>query len=193
MRLRPLLLAVPALLLVGCGSDGTGAEGPATGTDGVGEPTTSSAPAASSSPTPSPAPSAPAASGTPSTTTAPTTTAPPSTPVASSSPAAPSTRRTDPALRKAVQAYADAFLVGDAPAAFDLLSERCKDTVDMESFGTDAITAGERYGAPQKISRWSETVRGSSATVSYSFAGGAPAKTKEPWVREAGFWQLDAC
>ncbi|WP_122818874.1 hypothetical protein [Nocardioides pantholopis] len=203
---RPRLLALPtpalaapalaalvlATVLTACGGDSDGDTGGDSAADPT--PTVSSTPTPSTTTPPAPTPStsapAPATSSTPSGPSEPT--APSGTP-APSPPAPAETPASDPALRVAAQAYADAFLTGDAPAAFDLLSERCKDTVDMVAFGDEAIAAGQKYGSPQPISSYDAKVAGESATLTYRFTGNAPAHRRQPWVREQGFWHLDEC
>ena len=207
-RLVPLLL--PALLtgalaaaLVGCGSDSEDQAptvpvsdsatatptSPAPGTPSVSpseSPSTTTSASASASPSEPTAPSSPSAS-TPATT--PATTAPVATPTAPA--AQPPAVDTD--LRVAVTAYHVAFTTGDAPAAFELLSERCKDTVDMGAFGEDSLALADRHGTAPRLTSYDAESGSDSARVTASFRGPRITLRAEPWVRELGAWHRDVC
>ncbi|WP_328475797.1 hypothetical protein OHA21_20270 [Actinoplanes sp. NBC_00393] len=96
-------------------------------------------------------------------------------------------------LRKAVEAYSDAYLTGDATTAYGLLSERCRQRITETEF-TDLVTAAkQQHGTPLRFKTYSATASGNSAKVSYAYPVKAIEQTKEPWVREAGYWYRDNC
>ncbi|MQW77942.1 hypothetical protein GHK92_18905 [Nocardioides sp. dk4132] len=208
-RLAPLLL--PALLtgtlaavLVGCGSDSEDQAptvpvsdsatatptSPAPGTPSVSpseSPSTTTSTSASATPTEPTAPATPSTSAP--ATSAPATTAPVATPTAPA--AQPPAVDTD--LRVAVTAYHVAFTTGDAPAAFELLSERCKDTVDMGAFGEESLAQAAKHGTTPRLTSYDAESGSDRASVTASFRGPRITLAAEPWVRELGAWHRDVC
>lgn len=115
--------------------------------------------------------------------TTPTTTAP-----ATSS----SAEGGEPELEAAVTAYSDAFLSGDM-AAYDLLSQRCRDRTDKAAFRAILDQAKELYGSPLTIQTYEAEVSGDLARVTYTYEASALNQDSEPWVREGGEWRNDDC
>ena len=99
----------------------------------------------------------------------------------------------DTDLRVAVTAYHVAFTTGDAPAAFELLSERCKDTVDMGAFGEESLALADRHGTTPRLTSYDAESGSDSARVTASFRGPRITLRAEPWVRELGAWHRDVC
>ncbi|WP_166134384.1 hypothetical protein [Nocardioides ochotonae] len=203
-RLVPLLLptlvtGALAAALVGCGSDSEDQAptvpvsdsatatptSPAPGTPSVSPSespsTTASVSASASEPSAPSSPSAPAST--------PATTAPVATPTA---PAA-QLPAVDTDLRVAVTEYHVAFTTGDAPAAFELLSERCKDTVDMGAFGEDSLAQADKHGTTPRLTSYAAETGSDSARVTATFRGPRITLRAEPWVREVGAWHRDVC
>lgn len=116
-----------------------------------------------------------------------------------SPPATPSPTPTPPAedesaaLRTAVTAYSDAFLTGDADAAFAMLSKRCQDRVGAETFAGIVAQAEQTYGSPLELESFEAQISGDLARASYTYAVSAIDQDQEPWVREAGEWREDDC
>ena len=200
MRRRLAPLFVPVLLagvLVGCGSDSDD-EAPtlplsdsptATPTSPeTGTPTTpSESPSTSESTTTSPsAPSSPATSAPAS---PPATTAPATSPTTTE----PQQPAVDTDLRVAVTAYHVAFTTGDAPAAFELLSERCKDSVDMVAFGEDSLAQAAKHGTTPRLTSYDAESGSDRASVTATFRRPVIEVREEPWVRELGAWHRDVC
>lgn len=113
-----------------------------------------------------------------------------STASASTGPVEPTT---GPVLRDAVVAYSDAFLTGDAPAAFDLLSARCQGVIGEAAFTAVVEQAGDLYGAPLELVSYDEQVSGDTALVSYTYDATALDQSDEPWLVERGEWRNDDC
>lgn len=97
-------------------------------------------------------------------------------------------------LRNAVQAYSDAYLTGDAPTAYELLSERCRKRMSLTEF-TELVTAAKQtYGSALPFQTYSAAaVGGELARVTYTYSVPAINQEKEPWTREAGGWHQDDC
>lgn len=97
------------------------------------------------------------------------------------------------AIREAAQAYSDAFLTGDADAAYELFSERCKARTDETEFASNVSVASGMYGEPLPFATFEADVSGDMARVTYTYAD-APEinQDSEPWVNEDG-WRQDDC
>lgn len=96
--------------------------------------------------------------------------------------AAPATSNADdsePELEAAVTAYSGAFLTGDA-AAYDLLSQRCRDRTDKDAFLTTLDQAKELYGSPLTILTYDAEVSGDLARVTYTYEASALNQDSEP-------------
>jgi hypothetical protein len=133
---------------------------------------------------PNAAPTTPAAT--------PTSTAPAPTPTESSTSFADDQLE----LREAVQAYSDAFLTGDADAAYALLSKRCQDRTGKAEFAAIVEQAGQQYGDPLPFKTFSTGVLvddADLARVTYTYAVAEINQDAEPWVREDGAWHEDDC
>lgn len=97
------------------------------------------------------------------------------------------------AIREAARAYSDAFLTGDADAAYELFSERCKARTDETEFASSVSVASGMYGDPLPFATFEADVSGDMARVTYTYAD-APEinQDSEPWVNENG-WRQDDC
>lgn len=97
------------------------------------------------------------------------------------------------AIREAAQAYSDAFLTGDADAAYELFSERCKARTDETEFAAGVSVASGMYGEPLPFATFEADVSGDMARVTYTYTD-APEinQDSEPWVNEDG-WRQDDC
>ena len=100
-------------------------------------------------------------------------------------------RAPDIALRAAVQDYSEAYLGGDADAAYALLSARCRDRLSRDEFATLVAAARETYG-PTPISSLEVEVDGDVARATYTYPVAALDQTAEPWIYELG-WKQDDC
>ncbi|MGA5304609.1 hypothetical protein ACPCHT_32190 [Nucisporomicrobium flavum] len=108
---------------------------------------------------------------------------------ASSAPAADNTA----ALRRAVQAYSDAYLTGEAAVAYALLSQRCRRRMNSEEFSGLAAAAERTYGSALPIRSFDAEVAGNLARVTYTYDLKAINQDAEPWVKENGMWKEDDC
>lgn len=116
----------------------------------------------------------------------------PEEPQASTSEPAPAPT-VDPAdeLEAAVEAYSAAFLSGDGAAAYNLLSERCRDRTPLSEFAGVVEQASAVYGE-QAITSLEVTVNGEQAQATYGYADPTLDQDREPWVNEGG-WRNDDC
>jgi len=120
-------------------------------------------------------------------------TASPAISVASSSPASASpTSGPNAELKNAVQAYSDAFLTGDI-AAYDMLTERCRQRHSRSEFASILALAKARYGSKLPIRTYDAQISGDLARVTYTYDVAEINQTAEPWAREAGQWKEDDC
>lgn len=97
------------------------------------------------------------------------------------------------AIRKAATTYSDAFLSGDADAAYGALSARCKDRIGEVEFTSVVQAAKDTYGSALKFKTFEAEVNGRQARVTYTYAISAINQTDEPWVKEDGRWRQDDC
>lgn len=102
-----------------------------------------------------------------------------------------STQSTDE-LRDAVQAYSDAYLTGDM-AAYEMLTERCRDRLSQEQFRTLVAMAKSMYGSALPVRSFDAEVSGDLARVTYTYDVSAINQNAEPWTREGGVWKEDDC
>lgn len=97
------------------------------------------------------------------------------------------------ALIDAVHGYSDAFLGGDGPTAFGLLSARCQERIGEKRMtaivDAAAIAWGDASMGPVTVDELGET----RALVSYEYDMGGLDQTEEPWVVEDGGWRQDDC
>ncbi len=98
-------------------------------------------------------------------------------------------------LEDAVRAYTEAFFAPDPDAAYDLLSARCRETIDEEAYTTTLEDGAGRYGELTVESFTVEEMDGGAARVTYGV--GEPEIDQQllaqPWTREEGGWRWDAC
>lgn len=93
-----------------------------------------------------------------------------------------------------VKAYSDAFLTGDADAAFALRSTRCQDAIGESRFAAVVDQAGALYGEPLDFETYSENVtEDGTATVTYTYVVSGINQTDQPWVFEGSGWRYDDC
>lgn len=96
-------------------------------------------------------------------------------------------------LKSAVTAYSDAYLSGDATAAYDLLSARCQGRMSVEQFGGLVSAAKAAYGDALPIKAFDAKVSDDLARVTYTYGVPALDQDSEPWVQENGDWREDDC
>lgn len=97
------------------------------------------------------------------------------------------------AIREAAQAYSDAYLTGDADAAYGLLSQRCQDRMPADQFGAVVQAAKAQYGSALDFKSFDADVNGDQARVTYTYDTAAINQDQEPWVKESGEWREDDC
>jgi hypothetical protein len=96
------------------------------------------------------------------------------------------------AVEDAVRSYSSAYLRGDGPKAYDLLSARCKKVISLSEVKAAATGAAALYGQAQLISV-TPIVDGDRAFVTYRFTQPAIDQETQPWAREADGWRRDKC
>jgi len=96
-------------------------------------------------------------------------------------------------LKKAVQAYSDAYLAGKADPAYQLLSARCQKKWTSSQFGALVTTAGKTYGAALPLESFSAKISGDIALVSYTYILPALRQERQPWLLGSGGWKNDDC
>ncbi|MFD4670468.1 hypothetical protein ACFWNN_12075 [Lentzea sp. NPDC058450] len=97
------------------------------------------------------------------------------------------------ALELQVRAYSTAFLAGDGDAAYDLLSQRCKERNTRPNFVMLVQQAGTLYGPQEIRSLKVDQAAGDLARVTYTYDSAELDQRGEPWVRESGVWRIDDC
>ena len=113
----------------------------------------------------------------------------PTTPLPTVSP----TQDASVALKDAVTAYSTAYLGGDGPQAYALLSARCKARVSAEQMQSMTRSANATYGQQPIQTLVVDDQSGDLARVTYTYTVPAINQTREPWVRESGQWLEDDC
>ncbi|MFD4642471.1 nuclear transport factor 2 family protein [Lentzea sp. NPDC058436] len=111
----------------------------------------------------------------------------------SGAPAGSSAAPDNTALEQQVRAYSTAFLAGDGDAAYDLLSQRCKERNTRPNFVTLVQQAGTTYGPQEMRSLKVDQAAGDLARVTYTYDRAELDQRGEPWVRESGVWRIDDC
>ncbi len=100
----------------------------------------------------------------------------------------------DGRLRKAVEAYSDAYLAGDADAGYALLSQRCQHRIGKAEFAAMTAMAADVYGGTAlPMTSYTAHRSGDLARVTYTYATSDLDQESEPWVREHGQWRQDDC
>jgi hypothetical protein len=97
-----------------------------------------------------------------------------------------------PPLEAAVRSYTAAFLGGNVQAAYDLLSERCRNEMARNAFTRVVEQAAGAYGNAT-ITSYKETVRGNVGTATYSLTVPSLNQTEERWVLDGSAWHNDDC
>ncbi|MEO3851740.1 hypothetical protein ABGB09_29630 [Streptomyces sp. B8F3] len=99
------------------------------------------------------------------------------------------------ALEERVRAYTDAYFAPDADTAYEMLSQRCQDQINADAYATQLDQAAADYGQLAVETLTVDEVAGDMARVTYTV--GLPKFDKQlveqPWVRDGGQWQYDAC
>lgn len=95
-------------------------------------------------------------------------------------------------LEAAVRTYTEAFLGGDADAAYDLLSERCRGELARNDFTAIVAQASAQYGDAE-ITSYEDDVRGNVATATYELSDPTLNQVEERWLLEGGNWRNDDC
>jgi hypothetical protein len=96
-------------------------------------------------------------------------------------------------VRKAVDAYSQAFLSGNATAAYGMLSTRCQGQVTAGQFGAVVASAKALYG-PQPVTSFKvDDASSSTAHVTYGYATAKLDQTRQAWVKQSGAWRWDGC
>jgi len=91
-----------------------------------------------------------------------------------------------------VRSYSAAYLAGDGQGAWELLSERCRERLSVDTMTALAGEAARRYDGPEMTSL-SVEVSGDLGRATYSFTVGEINQDREPWAREHGAWHNDDC
>jgi hypothetical protein len=111
----------------------------------------------------------------------------------SSAAASPVATPANPALQAAVEAYSSDYLGGNGAGAFALLSSRCQLAIGSQQLDAEANAAAALYGALPISSFTVDSINGTQATVSYTYAVATLDQSNQPWVLEAGAWRYDNC
>ena len=90
-------------------------------------------------------------------------------------------------------AYSDAFLTGDATAAYELLSARCQARTSHTEFAGIVEAAKAQYGHALPLRSFKAQVSSDLARVTYTYDVAEINQDAEPWVREDGAWHEDDC
>ncbi|GAB2831177.1 hypothetical protein GCM10027200_33330 [Lentzea nigeriaca] len=103
-----------------------------------------------------------------------------------------STEDSSAELEAAVRAYSDAFLSGNS-AAYEQLSQRCKDRMPRAGFLQVIAAAKDMYGPQEIVSLKVDQIAGDLGRVTTTYAKSELNQRSEPWVRENGAWRVDDC
>lgn len=96
-------------------------------------------------------------------------------------------------LEAAYRSYIEAFLTGDGATAYQLLSQRCRDSEPLSEFAAVAESAAELYGKVDYTIE-SVTVDGDTGKVDATYAAEAlNSGGGSEWVYEDGGWHSDKC
>jgi hypothetical protein len=106
---------------------------------------------------------------------------------------APKAGSPEAAVESAVRAYSDAIVSGDGAKGFQLVSERCQQTVDAGAFDAQAAQAKANYADVQITSIKVDDVSATTAHVTYTYSNAVLNQTKSPWLKESGAWHWNAC
>jgi hypothetical protein len=100
----------------------------------------------------------------------------------------------DPAegLEDAVETYSNDFLSGRGVAAYDQLTQKCKDSVAKSEFISISTEANDTYGN-LPIKSYEADVEGTVAKVTYTYDNAEIDQTDEQWIKEDGVWKNDDC
>lgn len=96
-------------------------------------------------------------------------------------------------LEASVRGYSEAFLAGDAEAAWELLSERCRDRLAQSEFTSIVSAGGAMYGDAELTEFEVVDLAGNLARVTYRYDAPEIDQVREPWTLEGGVWRNDDC
>ncbi|ONK14040.1 hypothetical protein [Streptomyces sp. MP131-18] len=98
-------------------------------------------------------------------------------------------------LEAAVRAYTDAFFAPDAEAAYEMVSQRCRDLVDPEVYAAQLDQAAADHGQLAVETFTVEHLAGDEAHVTYTV--GVPEFDErlagQLWSRAGEDWKFDSC
>ena len=97
------------------------------------------------------------------------------------------------ALEANVRAYSDAYLGGDAERAWELLSTRCKQRINLAQMRALVEGAESLYGEARMQSLRITEFSGSLARVTYRYTDSDIDQLNEPWILEGDEWHQDDC
>lgn len=97
-----------------------------------------------------------------------------------------------------MRVYSEFYLSGDGDSAYTLVSTRCQAKISLSEYEDLAAAAKARYGGQQIKSLTVDSVDGSAATVSYTYASSEIDQKGQRWVREDrgaldSGWHYDQC
>lgn len=96
-------------------------------------------------------------------------------------------------LAQAVRDYSAAYLGGQAEAAHQLLSRRCRDRISIDEMTVAATGAKVAYGSARLVAVDVVDLSGALARVTYRYDVAAIDQEAEPWAKEGGRWRQDDC
>ena len=96
-------------------------------------------------------------------------------------------------LQAAVQAYSNTYLGGNGTAAFALLSTRCQQSIGLPQISSEASAAKDIYGVLPLASFTIDSMSGSMATVSYTYAVTTLNQSNQAWILQGSSWRYDGC
>lgn len=96
-------------------------------------------------------------------------------------------------LKRTVKTYSNKFLDGRGAAAYEMLTKRCKATIDRKQFISASNLAKELYGGPMAFESFSATIKGRTARATYTYAASSLDQRREPWRKVSGSWRMNEC
>jgi hypothetical protein len=106
---------------------------------------------------------------------------------------APKAGSPEAAVESAVRAYSDAIVGGDGAKGYQLVSERCQQTVDAGAFDAQAAQAMANYPDAHIKSFKVEDITATTTHVTYTYSDSVLNQTKSAWLKESGAWHWNAC
>lgn len=96
-------------------------------------------------------------------------------------------------LEQAVRAYSAAYFTPDPPAAYGMLSARCKTEIDANMYKAQLQATAKDYGQQAIRTFKVDQASGDLARVTYTYAVPKLNQKGQPWTREGETWKYDAC